>query len=176
MLPKVPFTETQAFKNLKNQAARMKEIHMRSLFQGDSDRFKKFTICFQDILLDYSKNKIDVEVMAALTDLAKECKLDDAIQAMFSGKSINETEGRAVLHTALRTQSDEPIIVDGENIIPLIRSVQAQMEAFSAEIISGNWKYASGSAHATHFNVAYCNKTMQFTDFYSRISYDFTAN
>ena len=89
MLPKVPFTETQAFKNLKNQAARMKEIHMRSLFQGDSDRFKKFTICFQDILLDYSKNKIDVEVMAALTDLAKECKLDDAIQAMFSGKSIN---------------------------------------------------------------------------------------
>ena len=144
MLPKVPFAETQAFKNLKNQAARMKEIHMRSLFQNDPERFNKFTVCFQDILLDYSKNKIDAEVMVALTDLAKECNLDDAIQAMFSGEPINETEGRAVLHTALRTQSDEPIMVDGENIIPEIRSVQAQMKFFSEKVISGNWKGYSG--------------------------------
>lgn len=144
MLPKVSFVKTQSFQNLKNEAARMKEIHMRSLFQDDPDRFKKFTVCFQDILLDYSKNKMDAEVMLALADLAKECKLEEAIESMFSGEVINETEGRAVLHTALRTQSDEPIIVDGENIIPEIRSVQDQMKVFSEKIISGNWKGYSG--------------------------------
>src|SRR5690554_6171391 len=144
MLPKVAFAKTKAFQNLKIQAVRMKEIHMRSLFNADPERFKKFTVCFEDILLDYSKNKIDAEVMVALTDLAKECKLEEAIQAMFSGEPINETEGRAVLHTALRTQSDKPILVDGRDIIPEIRSVQAQMEAFSEKIISGSWKGYSG--------------------------------
>lgn len=87
MQPKVSFAKPQASRNLRNQAARMNEIHMRSLFQDHPDRFKKFTVCFQDILLDYSKNKIDVEVMEALGDLGKECKFDEAIHAMFSGGS-----------------------------------------------------------------------------------------
>lgn len=144
MLPKVSFADTDSYKNLNAIAMRMKNTSMRQLFDEDPDRFKKFTACFENILLDYSKNKIDDEVMATLVDLAKECKLDAAIEAMFAGERINETEDRAVLHTALRTQSDEPIIIDGENIIPEIRAVQNQMKSFSEKVISGQWKGYSG--------------------------------
>ncbi|NEN22535.1 glucose-6-phosphate isomerase [Cryomorpha ignava] len=144
MLPKVSFADTDSYKILKDHAARMNNISMRQLFKQDQDRFKKLTSCFENILLDYSKNKIDDAVMSTLTDLAKECKLNEAIEAMFSGAEINETEGRAVLHTALRTQSDAPIIIDGENIIPEIRAVQSQMKSFSEKVISGQWKGFTG--------------------------------
>jgi len=146
MLPRVSFADTVSFKKLEAQAARMKSTSMRKLFDEDGERFKKFTACFENILLDYSKNKIDVEVMDNLGALAKECKLEEAIEAMFAGEQINETEGRAVLHTALRTGDDEPIIVAGENIIPQIRAVQDQMKSFSEKVISGEWKGYSGKA------------------------------
>lgn len=145
MLPKVSFADTASFFKLEAHAERMKKTSMRELFE-DRERFKKFNICFENILLDYSKNKIDSQVMASLVDLANECKLDEAIDAMFSGSEINETEGRAVLHTALRSQNDFPIEVDGENIMPDIREVQEQMQSFTEKIVSGSWKGYSGKA------------------------------
>lgn len=145
MLPKVSFADTASFFKLEAHAERMKKTSMRELFE-DRERFKKFNICFENILLDYSKNKIDSQVMASLVDLANECKLDEAIDAMFSGSEINETEGRAVLHTALRSQNDFPIEVDGKNIMPDIREVQEQMQSFTEKIVSGSWKGYSGKA------------------------------
>lgn len=140
MFPKVPFAKTRAYSELVKEAARMKSVHMRSLFSDSPERFKNFTLCFENILLDFSKNKIDAEVMDSLYALAEECRLGDAIEAMFSGERINETESRAVLHAALRQQDDSPVEVDGLDIIPEIRAVQRQMKAFSEKVISGEWK------------------------------------
>lgn len=140
MFPKVPFAKTRAYSELVKEAARMKSVHMRSLFSDSPERFKNFTLCFENILLDFSKNKIDAEVMDSLYALAEECRLGEAIEAMFSGERINETESRAVLHTALRQQDDSPVEVDGLDIIPEIRAVQRQMKAFSEKVISGEWK------------------------------------
>jgi len=144
MLPKISFANTKAYQRLAMEASRMELIPMRKLFDDNPKRFKEFTACFENILVDYSKNKIDHRIMEELYELASECGLETAIEAMFTGEKINQTENRAVLHTALRTQSDEPILVDGENIIPEIRAVQAQMKAFSEKVISGSWKGYTG--------------------------------
>lgn len=137
MLPKINFQETEAHTQLRRHAARMKNVHLRELFSEDSDRFKKYTKCFENILLDYSKNRIDDSVWKELQSLAKECKLDEAIEAFFNGEHINETEDRAVMHTALRYQGSEPIMIDGEDVMPEVRKVLAQMKTFSEKVISG---------------------------------------
>lgn len=144
MLPKISFAHTKAYQRLAMEASRMEKIPMRQLFDDDPNRFKEFTACFENILVDYSKNKIDKKIMNELFELAAECELEAGIEGMFTGEKINQTENRAVLHTALRTQSDEPILVDGENIIPEIRSVQSQMKTFSEKVISGEWKGYTG--------------------------------
>ncbi len=144
MLPKISFAHTKAYQRLAMEASRMEKIPMRQLFDDDPNRFKEFTACFENILVDYSKNKIDKKIMNELFELAAECELEAGIEGMFTGEKINQTENRAVLHTALRTQSDEPILVDGENIIPEIRSVQSQMKIFSEKVISGEWKGYTG--------------------------------
>lgn len=137
MLPKINFTETDAHKRLSAHAKRMETEHMRELFAGDSERFNKFTKCFENILLDYSKNRIDGDVMNDLKALAQECKLGEAIEAMYSGKAINETEGRAVMHTALRYMGEDPVMIDGKDVMPDVRAVLKQMEVFSGEVIDG---------------------------------------
>lgn len=144
MLPRINFTETKAHRELERHAERMKNIHMRELFADDEDRFKKFTKCFENILLDYSKNRIDEEVMQRLFALAKECKLDEAIEVFFGGEHINETEDRAVMHTALRYQGSEPVMIDGKDVMPEVREVLKQMKVFSEKVISGQWKGYSG--------------------------------
>ncbi|MVN21161.1 glucose-6-phosphate isomerase [Mucilaginibacter arboris] len=144
MLPKINFTETEAFRYLSDYFPTMAEQQMKDLFAADPDRFKKFSITFEDILFDFSKNRIDDKTMALLTQLAKECKLKEAIEAMFSGEKINETEGRAVLHTALRNVSNKPLTVDGENITEEVNKVLKQMETFSNSVISGEWKGYKG--------------------------------
>ncbi len=144
MLPKINFTETEAFRYLSDYFPEIAEKQMKDLFAEDPDRFKKFSITFEDILFDFSKNRIDEKTLALLIQLAKECQLKEAIEAMFSGEKINETEGRAVLHTALRNVTNKPLTVNGENITEEVNAVLNQMETFSKAVISGEWKGYKG--------------------------------
>lgn len=122
----------------------MKHIHLRTMFQQDAKRFDTFTVTHEQILFDYSKNKINADTIHLLTSLAEELKLRDAIEAMFSGEKINVTENRAVLHTALRNKSTNPVWVDGVDVMPLIEKELHHMKIFSEQVISGNWKGYSG--------------------------------
>ncbi len=137
MLNQINPTETQAWKALTSHFDQVKDLHMKQLFADNDDRFNQFTLTLGDILVDYSKNRITPKTLELLLDLAEEVNLSDGIEQMFSGDKINETEGRAVLHTALRTQGDIPILVDGEDIIPKIQAVQAQMRAFADKFHAG---------------------------------------
>ncbi|SEN62011.1 glucose-6-phosphate isomerase [bacterium A37T11] len=144
MLAQINFTETNAYKYLSNHYIDIATKHLRELFASDPARFDKFSLTFGDILYDYSKNRIDDETMALLFQLARECKLDEAIKSMFAGELINETENRAVLHTALRYQGEGPILVDGKDVVPDIQGVLKHMETFSQAVISGEWKGYTG--------------------------------
>jgi glucose-6-phosphate isomerase len=143
MLPKINPTNTDSWKKLQEHFA-TNDFEMRSLFEYNPERFSQFSVQRENYLFDYSKNLIDEKTLELLLNLAKECKLEDGIKAMFSGDIINETEHRAVLHTALRDFSPKPIMVDGENIKPEIKKVLDQMKAFSEKIISGSHKGFSG--------------------------------
>ncbi|SFI86388.1 glucose-6-phosphate isomerase [Kaistella treverensis] len=143
MLPKINPTHTTAWKNLTKHFAET-DFDLRTMFQENPERFKDFSVQRENYLFDYSKNLIDQETFGFLQDLAEECDLKSAINAMFSGEKINETEGRAVLHTALRDFSDNEILVDSENIKPAIRKVLDQMKTFSEKIISGEHTGFSG--------------------------------
>src|SRR5690606_4262481 len=107
-------------------------------------RFDQYSIRWNDILVDFSKNRIDEETLASLLALADETGLNEGIEAMFAGEPINKTEGRAVLHTALRNRSNSPIIVDGKDVMPEVYQVLAQMKQFCEDIASGNWKGYTG--------------------------------
>jgi len=144
MLPNVNFTETDAYNYLSNHYINIAPKHLRDLFAYDTNRFEKFSIVFEDILFDYSKNRIDDQTIALLIQLARECKLDEAISAMFTGEHINQTENRAVLHTALRNISGKPVWVDGKDVMPDVNAVLTHMKTFSEAIISGEWKGYSG--------------------------------
>jgi len=145
MLPKINPTNTQAWLLLtKHQSEEMRNITMKRLFAEDNDRFKKFSISFGDILFDYSKNIITQKTLQLLLQLADDCKVKDAIEKMFSGDKINETENRSVLHTALRNFSGEPVMSDGKDVMPDVHRVQQQMKDFCEKIHSGEWKGYSG--------------------------------
>ncbi|PRY54309.1 glucose-6-phosphate isomerase [Arcticibacter pallidicorallinus] len=153
MLPKVNFTDTKSYQYLSDHLIDISEKHLKELFAEDPSRFEKFSIEFNDILLDYSKNRITDKTMALLIQLANECGLEEAINAMFNGEAINETEGRAVLHTALRNQSNSPVIVDGQDIMPDINDVLSKMEQFTDSVISGSWKGYTGKPITDVVNV-----------------------
>ena len=139
MLPRINPTNTQAWFVLqKHYEEEMNRRHMRDLFASDPDRFKKFSITLGDILFDYSKNIINEKTLKLLLQLAEDCNVKQAIAEQFAGVAINETENRAVLHTALRSFDPSPILVDGADIKPGIQKVRAQMEAFCAAIHSGS--------------------------------------
>ncbi len=144
MLPKIDFTTTQAFKYLADHFITINESSIKDLFAKDAERFDKFSIYLGDILLDYSKNRINEETIALLIQLARECQLKDAIDAMFNGEKINETEDRAVLHTALRNRSAKPVLTDGKDVMPEIQAVLDRMKDFSNRVISGEWKGFTG--------------------------------
>ena len=144
MLPRINFTVTQAYKYLSNHYVDIAPKHLTELVAADKERFAKFSITFGDILFDYSKNRIDDTTKALLLQLARECRLEEAINAMFAGDAINETEGRAVLHTALRHQGDGPVLVDGKDVIPDVKAVLTKMRGFSERIIGGDWKGHTG--------------------------------
>ncbi len=132
--------QTNAWQALQAHYENMSRAHMRDIFSKDAQRFEKFSLTSQHILLDYSKNIITEETLACLFDLARETKLQDAIANMFSGAKINLTENRAVLHIALRNRSNRPIVVDGEDVMPDVNAVLAQMKRFSDDVRMGQWR------------------------------------
>ena len=153
MFPKINFTQTSAFKYLTDHFIEMSDYSIRGLFDKDSERFNRFSQSLDTLLFDYSKNRINEKTIVLLTQLARECELESAIDAMFSGQRINETEDRAVLHTALRNFSDSSLVVDGINIIPEIKSVRARMESFSDAVIDGNWLGFTGKPIKSVVNI-----------------------
>lgn len=144
MLHKIDPSKTEVWKKLREHCAFMKNRHLRDLFDKEPDRFALFSIVFGDILVDYSKNLIKKETLSFLFELAEEVKLKDAIEKMFEGDIINETEGRAVLHVALRDRTEEPVYLDNRNISPDVTNVLKHMEEFSNKINSGDWKGYTG--------------------------------
>ncbi len=144
MLPNIDFTTTNAYKYLTDHFIDIASIDLKAMFKSDNERFKKFSIQFEDILVDYSKNRITDETLALLIQLARECRLNDAVEAMFNGEKINVTERRQVLHTALRNQTNQPVLVDGKDVMPDVNAVLQQMKTFSEAVISGSWKGYTG--------------------------------
>ncbi len=127
----VPFNQTRAWAKLQQHAARMKTVHLGEMFAGNPNRAYQFSIMTPNVLLDFSRQRFDQPIMEALKDLAEERQLQEQIRAMFSGEKINTTEKRAVLHTALRYQGQEPILVDGKDVMPEVRAVLAQVKEFA---------------------------------------------
>ncbi|ACQ91911.1 Glucose-6-phosphate isomerase [Tolumonas auensis DSM 9187] len=140
-------TQTKAWKALETHFAANKDRQLSELFAADPARFDKFSTTYKDnILVDYSKNLITDETLDLLIDLAHEVDLRSAIDAMFNGEKINHTEGRAVLHTALRNRSNRPVMVDGKDVMPEVNAVLAKIKAFCDSVISGEWKGYTGKA------------------------------
>ena len=130
MLPKINPTETAAWKELIAHQAEMKNIQMKDLFKENPKRFEQMSIYFEDILFDYSKNILNEETLEKLLQLVEECKVAEARKSMFAGEKINQTEDRAVMHTALRNFSDDPMTVDGKDVMPEVREARDKMKSF----------------------------------------------
>ena len=144
MLKKINPTRTKSWQVLTTHFNEIKDTHMKDLFHEDSRRFEKLSIRFKDILVDYSKNRITEKTLDLLIRLAEEVHLADAIEKMFQGDSINETENRAVLHVALRNRRNQAVMVNGQDVMPEVNAVLAQMKAFSNNVNTGNWRGYSG--------------------------------
>jgi glucose-6-phosphate isomerase len=144
MLKNINITKTESWKKLTRHFEEIKEMHMRDLFARDQERFQKFSLRFNDMLVDYSKNRITEETLALLLKLAEEADLRGAIEQMFTGEKINQTENRAVLHVALRNRGKTPMYVDGNDVMPDVRTVLNKIKDFSGNVISGKWKGYSG--------------------------------
>jgi len=145
MLPKVNPTTTVAWKALLNDYEHLKDQHLKGLFEEDRDRYQKFHLKFMDdMVVDFSKNLITEETLLHLLALAEECQLPQAIEQMFVGAPINQTEGRSVLHVALRNRSNLPITVKGKDVMPEVNAVLDKMKVFTEQVRSGAWKGYSG--------------------------------
>ncbi len=153
MFPDTDFTQTQAYTLLDAHFNEFCTVRMADLFAADKDRFARFSLRQGDLLLDYSKNRINSETLTLLLQLADECGLKTAIAAMFAGEKINRTEQRAVLHTALRSRPDARIILDGADIMPGIQAELRHMERFSNAVINGEWKGYTGKAITDVVNI-----------------------
>ena len=146
-------TDLAVWTRLQRHYEAMKSQHMRVLFETDPKRFEKFTLQCNDILLDYSKNRITEETMALLFDLAREAQVEQWIDRLFRGEKINVTEDRAVLHVALRNRSNRPIYVDGEDVMPAVNTVLAKMGQFCEKVRSGAWKGHTGKSITDIVNI-----------------------
>jgi glucose-6-phosphate isomerase len=153
MISKINPTKTRSWKKLKEHYRVMKNRPMLELFRQDPQRFSRFSLRFEDMLVDYSKNIMTKETLRLLLGLARECKLKEAIEKMFTGDEINETEKRPVLHVALRNRSNTPIPVNGKDVMPEVNTVLGQMKRFSDAVISGNWKGHTGKAITDIVNI-----------------------
>ena len=147
-------TNTQAWKALEAHQSQLAHTTISDLFKQEENRFNDYSLTFENqILVDFSKNKINQETLKLLHQLAKESALDEAINAMFTGEKINRTENRAVLHTALRNRSNTPVYVDGKDVMPEVIAVLAKMSAFCDRVISGEWKGYTGKAITDVVNI-----------------------
>ncbi|MEO2051821.1 MAG: glucose-6-phosphate isomerase [Allomuricauda sp.] len=152
-LPTINPTATKAWNNLLVHFNNTKNTHLRDVFASDNDRGSKFSLKWNDFLVDYSKNRIDGETMALLLELAEEVGLSKAIEGYFGGELINQTEGRAVLHTALRAKKGDTVLVDGENVVEEVYQVKQKIKSFSEALISGNRKGHTGKAFTDVVNI-----------------------
>lgn len=146
MLPNTNPQSNAAWQQLKKEFQSIQSTPIQDLFKADPSRFEKFSVIDNDILFDYSKNQVNNAVLQQLIELANQSGLPEAIEAMFTGEKINQTEGRSVLHTALRNFSGNPVLVDGSDVMPQINTVLAQMKSFCQKIHSGSWKGFSGKS------------------------------
>ena len=137
-------TQSPAWKALATHHAAVAPMHLRDLFATDPKRFEKLSLRFQDLLLDFSKNRVTDETMTLLRALATQADLPGWTRRMFDGEKINVTEDRAVLHVALRNRSNRPIFVDGRDVMPDVNRVLAHMKEFAAAIRSGTWTGYTG--------------------------------
>ncbi|GAD90898.1 glucose-6-phosphate isomerase [Vibrio halioticoli NBRC 102217] len=154
MLKNINPTHTDAWKALTAHFESAQDIEMKDLFAADSKRFENYSKSFgDDILVDYSKNLVNDETMQHLFDLAKQTELKSAIDAMFSGETINKTEGRSVLHTALRNRSNTPVVVGGEDVMPAVNAVLDKIKSFTDRVIGGEWKGYTGKAITDIVNI-----------------------
>jgi len=144
MLPKINPSQTKAWQLLTDHRKEMQAIRIRELFIRDPDRFAKFSVETSNLFFDYSKNLITEKTIELLLQLADECQLKSGIKTLFEGKQINETEERAVLHTALRNFSLEPVLTDGKDVMPAVRKVLTQMRSFCEQVHTGQWKGFTG--------------------------------
>jgi len=143
-LSKIDPSKTTSWQSLNASTERLKNTSIKDLFEADPQRFERYSLRLEDILFDYSKNKIDDQVRTGLLALADECNLKQAIESMFEGDIINETEQRSVLHTALRNQSSDPVFSNGSDVMPAVRSVLSQMKDFCEKIHSGRHRGFTG--------------------------------
>src|SRR5476649_702227 len=146
-------TTLPAWLDLENHYAENKLVAMRDLFAADPERFKKFSLEFEGLLLDFSKNRITGETLGLLRALAVERDVSGWAKKMFSGEKINITENRAVLHIALRNRRNRPILVDGKDVMPEVNAVLDHMAKFSKAIRSGEWKGYTGKAITDFVNI-----------------------
>ncbi|HZI53578.1 MAG TPA: glucose-6-phosphate isomerase, partial [Chitinophagaceae bacterium] len=144
MLPKINPTATTAWSSLQQHFTEMKSVKMKDLFAADKDRFDRFHVGLDDMLFDYSKNIVTDKTLSLLQQLADECRVKDAIAAMFNGDVINETEHRSVLHIALRNFSKEPIYAQGNNVMPGVKKVLRKMKSFCDAIHTGEHRGYTG--------------------------------
>jgi glucose-6-phosphate isomerase len=144
MLPTINPSTTSAWTLLQQHAAEMKTIQVKDLFKQDTDRFKKYSLCIDDTVFDYSKNILTEKTVQLLLQLAAECKLKDGINAMFNGEIINSTEKRSVLHVALRNFSGRPVYAEGNNVMPELTKVLRKMKSFSNAVHTGKFRGYTG--------------------------------
>lgn len=153
MFPTINPTNTDSWGKLTEHFKEIEKGNLKKMFAEDPDRFNKMSLTFEKILVDFSKNRISEKTLSLLFSLAKECELNQAIKAMFRGEKINFSEHRAVLHTALRNQSNRPVMVEGKDVMPEINRVLDQMNDFSRSIINGDWKGYTGRRIDTIVNI-----------------------
>lgn len=144
MFPSINPVQTESWQKLKDHFQEMKSVHMRDLFKENPDRFDEFCFSLPEINIDFSKNRITKKTMQLLIELTYECQLQKAIKAFFTGEKINATEGRSVLHTALRNFSGNPVYSDGKDVMPEIEKERAHMREFAEKIHSGEWRGYTG--------------------------------
>jgi glucose-6-phosphate isomerase len=153
MLQSVNPTRTESWRKLNDHFKQVRNLHMKELFAQDADRFQKYSIRFEDIIVDYSKNRMNDETLRLLLDLTRETGLTEAVEKMFSGDLINETEDRPVLHVALRNRSNTPVMVDGRDVMPDINSVLDRMKDFCSRLHSGEMTGYTGKKITTIVNI-----------------------
>jgi glucose-6-phosphate isomerase len=148
-----PLTETPQWRALAAHYEEIAGVHMRDLFARDPNRFERFSIELEDLVFDYSKNRITDETVRLLCELARASGVRESLESMFAGEKINWTEGRAVLHVALRNRSDSPICVDGIDVMPQVNATLEAMRRFSEAVRRGDWTGSTGKPIATVVNI-----------------------